>query len=304
MSQRNWIAALAFGLTVLSGTVVAQEVTRPIERPGVVDQPDSPENAERSEDYGASKQGNFCGPSYTLNCGYRDQNATQERSPEAEAREKEDLKAQKSMARSTEEMAFWTVYMTIAAILSTVFAGLAVFFAYRSFAETRKIAVAQLRAYIGVLDPSPMDLQDSGFSVGQQAKIDFRFANHGETPARSLNYVAFMDILDHPIAHVDYDLAAPKDGIPPPNLTLPREQVFTGEASTKNPLTKSDIETIMEGGGKCLYLIGVINYRDIFDLPRKTRFCFHMDAIKKVGSGQSAITEMAWFRSPTHNDTT
>lgn len=273
MSQRNWIAALAFGLTVFTGAVLAQEVTNPInetERPSVVDQPNDPVSAQKDEDYGASKQGNFCGPSYTLNCGYRNQSAAQPRNPEAEGRDERDVKAQESMATSTESMALWTIVMAIAAIFSFVAASAAAVFAYNIIGETRRIGEAQTRAYLGVHN-CRITLRKEECDM----KIVLEIENTGNSPAYNLHAVVRIKI--------DGDYATILDEDKNPTETarfLLMNGMVAHSTEEKSVFPGSLKKMLAEKGAERVkfYIEGYLEYETVFTRHKTTEadasFCF------------------------------
>ena len=140
----------------------------------------------------SNKSGNFCGASFTMDCGrndidpdiyYEDRNE----------REKGDLKAQKSVADSTEkivDITIWQMWISIAGIALLLWS---LYQTRTAIKDTREIGEAQVRAYLTPAtsrEQSAIELEWNGTNDASHPleikNIRVRWKNTGQSPAISV----------------------------------------------------------------------------------------------------------------------
>jgi hypothetical protein len=134
---------------------------------------------------------------------------------------------------------------------------------------TRRMWQKQMRAYVSV-------------DVGQQTFFQLhnvRFAatpaisNTGMTPARNVSYHVMASILD---ANLRDDFVFEEFGAKTENdVTLHPRQTFTVHSAVRERFQDHEVEAIMKGEARRLYVWGIVKYQDIFGDEWETRFCFH-----------------------------
>lgn len=279
MFRSYWFAAIAVGLAAAFPST-AQVINDPVidaKRPTIVNEPDNSKSGDDGQQSGDSKTGNFCGPSYTLSCGPRYQTPTEESDPIKEAREKEDLIAQQSMASSTQEMAGWTVVMAVASVLATIFAGVAAILARNAVLETRRIGEAQVRAYINV--------ENTKYLVKDEIPA-FRISvrNSGQSPAKSVRFIYHWSPDapgDDPIAFVD--------GEDHSILVVPSGGTFKMNVSIDGLTGNNRIN--FNNGHFPMWVYGRISYCDVFDRVHNTMFRYKL--VAKPGEVGASSVEIS-----------
>jgi hypothetical protein len=134
--------------------------------------------------------------------------------------------------------------------------------------EQSETTRAQLRAYLSVV---------IGTAVYQDRINNFQFeakpsiVNNGATPAYNVRYSAKAEILTDRIAE-SYIFREPS--VPPQSQSSigPREIRYM-TAMLGYQVAESDIQDILDGKGKALWVWGVVYYDDVFRRPHFTQFC-------------------------------
>lgn len=110
----------------------------------------------------------------------------------------------------------------------------------------------------------------------------FTVRNYGKTPAKVLEQRAELQVSENPTAPPDVDIYKPSfKG--PDTYMFPQEQALPMEARLRNVAFVSKIDSdAIKGGGKFLWLCGVIRYEDSFERedrtsPYETCFCYLWD---------------------------
>lgn len=205
----------------------------------------------------------------------------------AEEREyaREDLQAQKSMAK-------WTLLAAIAAFVSAVASGIAVWFVYDTLKETRsanrqarKAHRRELRAYVAVEDGTYERHPD-----GKGLTIAVLVVNFGQTPAYNLRSDCHVRVVDDPHTEIG-DPPIPSDGH---GMILGAGAKFI----CSSDYYPTDIDAFISEIArrkKNLILQGKVIYEDCFDNTHTYRFrmMLHND--------RSAAEGIGWFPHKTGN---
>ena len=151
----------------------------------------------------------------------------------------------------------------------------------------------QMRAYLSV---------DHGIGTYQDANVNFAgqaiLNNVGLTPARNVSYSVNAGILDFdPSA----DTAMPPIGaMNVSDVGIAPRQQLTINTHVTTRIPESEVDEVMLGNGRCLFLWGKIIYEDIFGNKWHTNFC-HRYIFLKLPDGSRRPTN---FYYPKHNDAT
>lgn len=166
----------------------------------------------------------------------------------------------------------------------------------------RLIGIAQARAYLSV------DMSDAGpeLEFPQPGKIlaaTFKYTNRGVTPAHHVNHVAAVGVVDLDFPRGDKDLVAVDEHAVSHTTSLAHGYSLTGGAHDDTPLKVEDWNAVKQGVKK-ICLFGVINYRDVFDIDRQSRFCLTLRILHQIQSGKDYPTSYNWEVAMRHNDST
>ena len=141
----------------------------------------------------------------------------------------------------------------------------------------------QMRAYVSV---------EIGTASHQNTATGFKFEarplliNSGQTPARNFAFVAKAAILDVPLSE-DFNTTVE---IPAENGkgVIPPHQNRHIYAVVDNLVPDDQVQNIMDGTGKSLYVWGAVTYDDIFDGHWRTEFCQQLTFIpNRDGNGHT-----------------
>jgi hypothetical protein len=125
---------------------------------------------------------------------------------------------------------------------------------------------AELRAYLSVV---------VGAGVYQDDKCKFEakpgIINNGQTPAYNVRYRAKAEILSDSVA-VSYTFTAPPDTPKSQSSIGPKENRLLS-AILPYRVADSEVQDIMDGNGKALWVWGVVHYDDVFGKAHFTQFC-------------------------------
>ena len=203
--------------------------------------------------------------------------------PDCSKKDEADLCAQQRMARAAEEqtglnavgvgLLFFTLCATIAAALyagrAAVATHAAAAAAHASAATANQTlrtmqdtAERQLRAYVHIQDTNILDLDNP-----EKLKVTFLVKNHGQTPAYEVSYACHVFWDNDPLL-TKYGIGSI---VPVHVITLGPGATIRQSAKPMPAFTKDQIEEV-KGGGKAIYLQGVIAYTDAFGRPQTTEF--------------------------------
>jgi hypothetical protein len=175
-----------------------------------------------------------------------------------------------------------------------------------TFVQQRKTSRAELRAYISVV---PQGLPK--FGVGDKSCAIIRMRNTGATPAYECLQHGVVLIREYPLTSDPMDNIHPViEGVRAPSTVHGRDEssafIYGYEAVTKEEWAA------IQKGDKVIYLIGNVYYRDTFDRPLRTEFCYFLniealrDAEKTrrdLGGGRSEV-KLKWAIANMHNKAT
>jgi hypothetical protein len=184
----------AFGADALAQVDLTQE-ERPAARRLVVQLDSSGEVAPgNSGTITTQKKGEFCGPSYTLNCAYPDRSATAA-DPGAIQRDKDRLAAEQSLAEAARWATIWTIVLASAAILAVFVSAGAVYYMRKTLNLTRELAVAERRPWIGEDIQLQPDNVIASAETGQwHVMLTVWAKNSGQAPARNVRVARLGEI--------------------------------------------------------------------------------------------------------------
>jgi hypothetical protein len=209
MFNRNRIIGAAIGLTAfgVSG-LSAQEIaphagdaTKEGQRPVVIDNPKGQTETNERAREGGTKTGNFCGASFALHC--QPNAVTADKYEDARnGREERDIIAQESVADSTASILWWTRMQLLLSGLGILGLGWTLYesrraanagidgtkAAWETLRETKKIGVAQTRAFLNCVGG---DFKFTDRSIEFHLDIE----NLGNTPSRSVKINAAMSVV-------------------------------------------------------------------------------------------------------------
>ncbi|MBD8878956.1 hypothetical protein IHE49_00515 [Rhodanobacter sp. 7MK24] len=126
----------------------------------------------------------------------------------------------------------------------------------------------QMRAYVSV---------DAGQAIYQDERLRFAgvpvITNTGYTPARNVSHHVMAAILDTDLRE---DFEFEKFGLRNvSDATLSPRQSFTINSPVRERFPDGEVEALMSGEARRLYVWGVVAYEDIFGGKWETNFCFN-----------------------------
>lgn len=130
----------------------------------------------------------------------------------------------------------------------------------------RDTARRQLRAYVVVG-------QDGNFNIEPQRLTSaFPIRNVGQTPAQGVHYAARLEILNYPVTDdpfVQYpiDIAS---GAQQTQTVLAPQTSINGRGRLQGDWTQEGVAQVLAHSTRRLHCFGLIEYRDIFGVRRKT----------------------------------
>ncbi|MCP5085452.1 MAG: hypothetical protein GY952_01405, partial [Rhodobacteraceae bacterium] len=258
--------------------------------------------------------------------------ASERRKAEAAQREKDDLAAQQGMNAATQSMNEATQSMKHASWVSAglVFLGTCLLIwtlmltrqanraAQAAVNATREIGQKQVRAYVGgsEIDDQSMFLAlninyDNGkYNIAEQEgprdEINLVVTNFGQTPARNIRHVAVFDVRTEPFPIDDADRIFPTDdSAPPKEISLPAGGEFALSCRAARDIPAAQIlGAINPECPEAIYVIGVIEYEDVFEGNWYTKFSLFADfAPLKDGMGENHLA-ITWRLTKSHNKST
>lgn len=127
---------------------------------------------------------------------------------------------------------------------------------------TREMGRRQMRAYVEASSPTVFD-----FAVGRAPYIRYRPQNAGQTPAKQFRQTTTWRIVDNPnAAQIRFGPIVMDRGV---------DDIGAGthlEQRTNLPLLTQELFDDIMAGRKFLLFCGVIKYRDVFGVQRRTVF--------------------------------
>jgi hypothetical protein len=141
--------------------------------------------------------------------------------------------------------------------------------------EQSETTRAQLRAYLSVV---------VGTAIYQERSKDLMFEakpsilNNGQTPAYNVRYSAKAEILSDSVA-ASYIFREPSAAPQSQSSIGPRENRLMGVLLGYH-VADSEIQDILDGKGKALWVWGIVYYDDVFRRPHFTQFCQRITWLK------------------------
>jgi hypothetical protein len=111
--------------------------------------------------------------------------------------------------------------------------------------------------------------QDRGKNLRFEAKP--AIVNNGPTPAYNVRYRAKAEILTDSIA-ANYVFTEPPD-VPKSQSSIGPHENRLLSAILDHFVADNEIDDILQGRGKALFVWGVVHYDDVFGQPHFTQFC-------------------------------
>jgi hypothetical protein len=147
--------------------------------------------------------------------------------------------------------------------------------ANESVALFRDANVRQMRAYltIGFLGLVPQDP-----ATNYRFEVRISLQNVGNTPANDVENNTYARVLPFPLPK-DFVFPEFNETIAGRGVLMPRDsKIITSIAD--RIYSDDDVHEISYGSGKRLYVYGIIKYKDVFGVARKTTFCQEIEYLK------------------------
>ncbi|MGW8202463.1 hypothetical protein ACWGM0_07935 [Sphingomonas bisphenolicum] len=198
-------------------------------------------------------------------------------------------------ARDAAEYAFWGL------IVGVVGTGML----FITFAETRQVSRAQLRAYISI---KPMGLKIFQVDAGKQIEASLSIINGGQTPAYNVVWHGNIVALSKDMAVDFFDEsndAPPPYKDPRPTLINSADRI-EADLESVDPISLQDWGEVV-AGTKNLYLYGTGEYKDVFQRKRYTRFCYltaQQPLLMINHGGKIKQIPLVWQQAPFFNSAT
>jgi hypothetical protein len=153
----------------------------------------------------------------------------------------------------------------------------------------------QMRAYVTV---------DLGQAFHQDERLRFEgkpaLENTGFTPARNVSYRFMADVLPANLA-ANYNFPEPPEEIRNDASLAPRQKLLASGGIVQRRFSDAEVEEIMAGEGRKLYVWGTVSYNDIFGEQRwQTDFCVSITFFQVEDGGYRSH----YHYHPTHNGMT
>ena len=158
-------------------------------------------------------------------------------------------------------------------VLTAIATGIAACYTRNQWITADDAEKRQLRAYLSARvaeGEGVYDLTPDTFATAQ-----IRFRNSGPTPAYKVHHQSSMMVFPYPLPEgANFAMEKPKR--PPTIMYFPPnfEDGIGTNVRIDRVFTLDEINSISDGVNYRLYVIGVINYLDAFDIPHYTKFCF------------------------------
>lgn len=212
-----------------------------------------------------------------------------------EEREQRDLAAQEAMA----VFGYWMFWAIIA---QTFLAAGALFALIKDLRQNRTSAETQLRAYVSI-NPKVIHWFDPSGII----HVEHEAVNHGQTPAKDINYIFDMAVLPASLP--------PKFSFPPPSLNVQSNSTLFPNVPLKvwhnnsRELTQTEADDVVIRQTHRFYVWGVLTYGDVFGADHQTEFYASVggadfgQSILNLRSGQASIA-FTWKYEDGHNRAT
>jgi len=172
----------------------------------------------------------------------------------------------------------------------------------RQLYQSRRSSERQLRAYVSA---TPRRVYN--FSSSVAIEISFEMINHGRTPAYDVTTLTKVDTLPYPLTD-NFDPRVPDTPPKASRSVLFPNQTRYGRGLMKRVLDHKQIGEITKATDVRLYIIGVVKYKDTFDVPHTTRFCYSHIGGERLKEAMTSpvrgpiLDEMVFEAADQHND--
>jgi hypothetical protein len=157
----------------------------------------------------------------------------------------------------------WAIWISVASAIAAI---VAVFYARQLWLETRLASQRDVRSYVGI-QPIALGILTPEFAPWLQVRI----INFGKTPAHHVRTVAAVAVLPNPLPPEFQFTYSPANRDEGSCVLQPTDSIQFERAATA-ALSAADID-LLRSDRFALYGYGEVQYEDIFDEPRSTRFC-------------------------------
>lgn len=206
-----------------------------------------------------------------------------------EDRDHADLCQQWRMAQAAKQQLVWLerqFWLTLLEILGLL-AALG-FSAWASIAASRAVRVGEVsakaarKAITVSMDTARRELRAYVFTEtyrleapmkGKRPKAIFKINNAGQTPARNVRVFGDIRVCDHPML-ASYKFPVFEKWNPGVMVGHPGV-TFNGHVEARAALTEEEVQSLYDGT-RFLTIFGHVEYLDIYDRHRKTRFCLYL----------------------------
>jgi hypothetical protein len=157
----------------------------------------------------------------------------------------------------------WALGVSVASAVAAI---VAVVYARQLWLETRLASQRDLRAYVGI-QPTAIGILTPEVAPWLRVRI----INFGKTPAHHVRTVGAVAVLPNPLPpefQFAYSPANRDEG----SFVLQPTQSIESEKAATAALSAADID-LLRSDRFALYGYGEVQYEDIFDEPRSTRYC-------------------------------
>lgn len=195
---------------------------------------------------------------------------------------------------------------TLAQWIMAIFTIAVVFLVWRTLVATQKMALdtqrigeAQTRAYIG-LQPDTFE-EEWNIGASSVPHVNFELKNSGNSPAHEVNVVSHIGVEDFFFPADNASLFEIGQSGDEPEDTIMSGETVTKSAFGESYLDEDFFDTLLMNSHRKLCIYGIVFYKDVFDRPRETRFCYTAN-IRIMGDGIVGVT--SWRKEHRHNDAT
>jgi hypothetical protein len=158
-------------------------------------------------------------------------------------------------------------------------------------------AQRQLRAYVS-LEPTALH----GFGVVNCTEAHYILRNTGQTPAKDVRVYSGIFVLPYktpfPFPHILKEPVASR-------TTLFPGQHHNGFKPHERRLTDSEVTAILDGTKTRLFYVGIVEYTDVFEANRWTKFCYSVGGAKLISAIKTpaaAGARAAYEHAEQHNE--
>jgi hypothetical protein len=146
--------------------------------------------------------------------------------------------------------------------------------------EAKATSRRQLRAYV-FLDPAKEFTFARKMSTAAAVEVEIHVKNLGATPAHEVIGFAWVHLDVWPLPQT-FQFTGPIVGEPSKKSVIPPGAATHYHTGAARPLTAEEMAAV-ERGDLSIYIYGRIEYKDAFNRPHWTNFCFATTALGKEG---------------------